>query len=146
MLPIPPATTSIRTRIKRLSERDLTVLEAVGEHLGSLASMDLAERIRLGDAHDRHDGADRKRRLTPECSSRWAGSITKASNEAYALARRNRWRTLGDTRRAIRAIEKKAHKPTRDVLSVERRKAGYADRGERHHKKRRAEKLRVRHA
>ena len=90
VLPIPPATTSIRTRIKDLSERDVTVLKVVGRHLGSLASLDLAERIRPGDAHDRHGWADRKRRLTPECSSRWAGSITKASNEAYALARRNR--------------------------------------------------------
>ena len=52
---------------------------------------------------------------------------------------------MGDTRRAVRAIEKKAHKPTRDVLGVGKRKAGYADRGERHHKLRRAEKLRARH-
>jgi hypothetical protein len=119
VLPIPPVTASIRTRINRLSEHDETVLKVVGRHLGSLASLDLAERIRPGDAHDRHGWADRKRRLTPECSSRWAGSITKASNEAYALARRNQWRTLTDTRRAIRVIEKKAHKPTRDVLGVE---------------------------
>jgi hypothetical protein len=142
VLPIPPVTTSIRTRIKDLSERDVTVLKVVGRHLGSLASLDLAERIRPGETHDRHDWADRKRRLIPECSSRRAGSITKASNEAYALARRNQWRNLTDTGRAIRIIENKVKKPTRDVPGVEKRKAGYADRKERHRKRHRADRLR----
>jgi hypothetical protein len=40
VLPIPPVTASIRTRINRLSEHDVTVLKVVGRHLGSLASLE----------------------------------------------------------------------------------------------------------
>jgi hypothetical protein len=40
VLPISPAKTSIRTRIKELSEHDVTVLNVVGRHLGSLASLE----------------------------------------------------------------------------------------------------------
>jgi hypothetical protein len=40
VLPIPPVTASIRTRIKELSEHDETVLKVVGRHLGSLASLE----------------------------------------------------------------------------------------------------------
>ncbi|WP_220139840.1 hypothetical protein [Nocardia huaxiensis] len=53
-----------------------------------MASGDLQARCADGTAHDRDRWAERKRALTAESSSRWAGAITKASNELWALARR----------------------------------------------------------
>src|SRR5919106_917685 len=67
----------IRDRLKGLTPQDDKVLRLVGEHLGSLASRDLAQRCRDGLEHSTDMWADRKRELTAESSSRWAGSITK---------------------------------------------------------------------
>ena len=60
----------------------------MGAHLGSLASMDLKARCRDGLSHSGEAWAVRKRELTPLSSSRWAGSITKATHDQWALARR----------------------------------------------------------
>ena len=57
-------------------------------YLGSLAAGDLAERSRQGLAHDAAGWAVRKRELTGRSSARWAGSITKATHDQWALARR----------------------------------------------------------
>ena len=54
----PPAGARIRTRL-RVDAADERVLRAVGEHLGRLASGDLAARCRLGRGDDQR--ADRKR-------------------------------------------------------------------------------------
>ncbi|MHB1823619.1 MAG: hypothetical protein ACYCTL_13860 [Acidimicrobiales bacterium] len=51
--------------------------------------------------------AMRKAELTSACSSRFAGWITKSSNDAYSLARRNQVRTLADKEKAIKVVEKK---------------------------------------
>ncbi|WP_198659142.1 hypothetical protein [Nocardiopsis sp. FIRDI 009] len=50
----------------------------VGDHLGSLAGKDLKVRCSAGLDHDRDGWSARKRVLTEESSSRWAGAITKA--------------------------------------------------------------------
>lgn len=84
-----PTGVSVRDRLKGLTPRDETVLRAVGAHLGSLASTDLAARCAHGTNHDKDAWAARKRELTPESSSRWAGALTRASNEQWALARRS---------------------------------------------------------
>ncbi|TMR96989.1 transposase, partial [Nonomuraea basaltis] len=83
-----PSGVAVRDRLKGLTAQDETVLRLVGAHLGSLASKDLAVRCRDGLAHDADRWAERKRELTALSSARWAGAITKASHDQWALARR----------------------------------------------------------
>ncbi|MFF0084348.1 hypothetical protein ACFYR1_32205 [Streptomyces canus] len=82
-----PAGVAIRDRL-RVSDADAAVLAEVGVYLGSLAAGDLAERSRQGLTHDAAGWAVRKRELTGRSSARWAGSITKATHDQWALARR----------------------------------------------------------
>jgi hypothetical protein len=79
----PPTGARIRTRL-RLSARDEQVLGAVGAQLGRLAGSDLAVRCRLGRGDDARAG--RKQALTAASSSRWAGSITRTSNDQWERA------------------------------------------------------------
>jgi hypothetical protein len=79
---------AIRTRLGHLSAEDEEVLRLVGAHLGSLASKDLKRRCADGLEHSTHTWAKRKRALSKESSSRWAGSITKATHDQWALSRR----------------------------------------------------------
>ncbi len=83
-----PSGVAVRTRLKDLTADDEKVLRLVGDHLGSLASRDLNARCAAGLEHDSEQWAQRKRVLTEESSSRWAGSITKATHDQWALARR----------------------------------------------------------
>ncbi|MER5691328.1 IS200/IS605 family accessory protein TnpB-related protein [Streptomyces mirabilis] len=83
-----PTGVAVRTRLKLLAPGDDKVLRLVGAYLGSLAAKDLAARCRDGLEHSADIWAARKRELTPLSSSRWAGSITKASHDQWALARR----------------------------------------------------------
>lgn len=78
---------SVRTRL-RLSSLDELVLGELGALVSQLATRDLAERVFLGEAHTREDFARRKREISALSSSRWAGTITRSSNEQWALARR----------------------------------------------------------
>ncbi|MBZ9644059.1 transposase, partial [Streptomyces sp. PSKA30] len=71
-----------------LTAGDEKVLRLVGDLLGSLASRDLKARCAAGLDHGAEQWAERKRTLTQESSSRWAGSITKATHDQWALARR----------------------------------------------------------
>jgi len=84
----PPAGVRVRTRL-RVSGVDAAVLREVGEYLGSLASADLAARCAEGrlDARQRaRSRRVRKQELTAKSSSRWAGALTRASEDAYQLA------------------------------------------------------------
>jgi IS605 OrfB family transposase len=83
-----PSGIAIRTRLKGLSAGDEKVLCLVGDLLGSLASRDLKARCAAGLEHDTEQWAERKRTLTQQSSSRWAGSITKTTHDQWALARR----------------------------------------------------------
>jgi hypothetical protein len=86
-----PAGARVRTRL-RVCRRDAEVLTAAGRHLGALAGRDLAARCAQGrlSAKERAESRrERKRALTAGSSSRWAGSITRASGDAYRLASRN---------------------------------------------------------
>jgi hypothetical protein len=91
----------IRTRL-RVAVADERVLRAVGGHLGRLAGTDLATRCRLGRGADQR--ADRKQALTAVSSSRWAGALTRTSNDQWKRG----WRNLHDARanlmRAIRVV------------------------------------------
>ncbi|MEU9239385.1 IS200/IS605 family accessory protein TnpB-related protein [Streptomyces sp. NPDC048385] len=83
-----PSGVAVRSRLKDLTPEDEKVLRLVGAHLGSLASTDLKARCRDGLVHSTESWATRKRDLTARPSSRWAGSITKATHDQWALARR----------------------------------------------------------
>jgi hypothetical protein len=96
----PPSGARVRTRL-RLDVTDTAVLQAVGEHLGSLAGSDLAKRCALGKADGKARADSRRRRkraLTSSSSSRWAGAITRTSEDAWQLAYRN----LSSERRSIK--------------------------------------------
>ncbi|MHB8296186.1 MAG: hypothetical protein ACYDH5_16520, partial [Acidimicrobiales bacterium] len=81
----------VRTRLM-VNDRDSQVLEAVGSHLGHLASADLARRVREGtlDAKGKAESRKaRKQELTAASSSRWAGATTRSTEDSYGLAKRN---------------------------------------------------------
>jgi hypothetical protein len=78
-----PAGARVRTRL-RVSAGDAAVLRAVGSHLGSLAGHDLAARCAEGRLDTKGRAVsrrERKRALTAGSSSRWAGAITRASED-----------------------------------------------------------------
>ncbi|WP_425833469.1 hypothetical protein [Streptomyces fractus] len=138
----PPSGCRIRTRL-RLSEHDETVLRAVGGHLGNLAGFDLAARVRLGDVPPALNGrAERKKALAVQASSRWAGTITRTSEDQYQLARRALNDTIGSLRRAIKAIESRLAVPVGTVERHGRRVVrGYTDAVERRAKQQRLQTL-----
>jgi hypothetical protein len=134
---------SIRTRLKGMTDCDEQVLRLVGAHLGSLASRDL--KIRCGDGleHSSRRWADRKRELTAESSSRWAGAITKASQDQWALARRSQAAYVRSLETGILMIERRLALPIGSPGS-RRAPGGYRCRLEWHGKSRRLRVLRDR--
>ena len=97
----PPTGARVRTRL-RVTTSDEAVLRAAGRHLGSLAAADLAARCReglLGGKGRAASRRDRKRALTAASSSRWAGAITRTSEDQWQLA----WRNLGAEAASLRA-------------------------------------------
>jgi IS605 OrfB family transposase len=139
-----PAGIAIRDRL-RLSETDAAVLREVGTLLGSLASCDLAERSRQCLAHDGAAWAVRKRGLTGKSSARWAGSVTKATHDQWALARRGQAAHLTWLRRQITSIEARLARPLGAKANKREGLArGYGSRSEWHAKSRRLHALKAR--
>ncbi|MFE9438822.1 IS200/IS605 family accessory protein TnpB-related protein [Streptomyces sp. NPDC006602] len=139
-----PAGVAIRDRL-RVSASDAAVLAEVGVFLGSLAAADLAERSRQGSAHDAASWAVRKRELTGRSSARWAGSITKATHDQWALARRGQVAHLAWLRGQIGLIEARLARPLGAKADKRAGLArGYATRGEWHAKSRRLHGLKDR--
>ncbi len=99
-----PSGVAVRDRLKHLTEQDSEVLRLVGQHLGHLASGDLKARCADGFAHDNQRWAARKREITAESSSRWAGSITKATHDQWALARRAHLAHLQNLERGVETL------------------------------------------
>ncbi|GLY92038.1 transposase [Actinoallomurus iriomotensis] len=99
-----PSGVAIRDRLKHLTAQDEEVLRLVGDHLGSLAGKDLKARSATGLKHDTGQWAERKRALTAESSSRWAGSITKATHDQWALARRSQLAHVHNLEAAVATI------------------------------------------
>ncbi len=149
----PCATTlRIRTRL-RVSAADRAVIVELGTHLGRLARADLARRSRAGLGHDQEVWAERKRAITKESSSRWAGAITKTSNHAYATARRNQLRQRADLTRAIATLEEKVGLTCHSAPELKQLRAsrggrqlrfGYRSASELQMKRRRLQHLRAR--
>jgi hypothetical protein len=131
----PPAAVRVKTRL-RLSAADRTVVWAVGEYLGSLAGTDLAWRCRLGPAPDQR--TVRKRTLTAHSSSRWAGAITRTSNDQWRRGLANLADRRIALRRASRAIRSRLGVP---VGGRHGRVRGYASRAERFAKQGRLQHL-----
>jgi hypothetical protein len=131
----PPAGVRIRTRL-RLSAVDEMVLVRVGEHLGHLAGRDLRERCHLGRGDA--DRTRRKRTLTAASSSRWAGTITRTSQDQWQRGYRNLLDQRASLRRAIRRLSARLAAP---VNGRSGRVRGYATQGERWEKQRRLDAL-----
>ncbi|MFI0775318.1 IS200/IS605 family accessory protein TnpB-related protein [Streptomyces sp. NPDC021212] len=106
-----PTGVAIRTSLKGLTGQDAMVLRLVGDLLGSLASRDLNARCAAGLDHDSGQWARRKQALTGQCSSRWAGSITKATHDQWALARRGQLAHIQSLEAAVRAIAQRLALP-----------------------------------
>ncbi|WP_409474166.1 IS200/IS605 family accessory protein TnpB-related protein [Streptomyces sp. HC307] len=106
-----PTGVAIRTRIKQLTSEDEQVLRLVGAHLGALASKDLKARCADGLEHSTDTWAARKRALTPVASSRWAGAITKASHDQWALARRCQLAHIQSLQAGVATIEHRLAQP-----------------------------------
>jgi hypothetical protein len=126
-----PAGARVRARL-RVSSQDEAVLQAVGSHLGSLAGRDLAARCAEGrlDARGRAASrARRKRTLTAESSSRWAGAITRTSEDQVRLAEQNLRVERTSLRARIRRIGPRLAVP---VGGRAGRVRGYATEAERH--------------
>jgi hypothetical protein len=128
----PPSGARIRTRL-RVDAADEQVLRAVGAWLGRLAGGDLAARCRLGPFRD-DQRAVRKRVLTPAASSRWAGAITRTSNDQWERSRRNLLDARDGLRRACRTIRSRLAVPVGGRCG---RVRGYASQAERFAKQRR---------
>ncbi|WP_243723423.1 transposase [Actinomadura sp. 7K507] len=124
-----PSGVAIRARLKGLTARDEQVLGEVGAHLGSLAGRDLKARCRAGTAHDADRWAARKRELTGESSARWAGSITKATHDQWALARRGQFAHLKSLEAGVAAIERRLSVPV-GQKGTRRAAGGYRSRRE----------------
>ena len=138
-----PAGARVRTRL-RVSARDAEVLAAAGTHLGSLAGRDLAARCaegRLDVKGKAGSRAVRKRALTAESSSRWAGAITRTSEDQYRLAGQNLRAGQASLQARIRRIEARLAVPAGGKSG---RTRGYATAAERHAKAIRLRSLKAR--
>ncbi|HEX9358552.1 MAG TPA: transposase [Streptosporangiaceae bacterium] len=128
-----PAGVRVRARL-RVSAQDEVVLRTAGSHLGSLAERDLAARcaegrlVAKGDASSR---AVRKRALTAESSSRWAGAITRTSEDQVRLAEQNLRAERATLQARVRRIEARLAVPAGGKTG---RTRGYATPAERHAK------------
>jgi IS605 OrfB family transposase len=135
-----PAGARVRTRL-RASDRDAKVLTALGDYLGSLAGADLARRCaqrRLDAPQQAASRRVRKQALTAGSSSRWAGAITRSSEDAWQLAARNLAAERKSLQARISAISKRLAVPAR---AKQGRTRGYATQAERFQKRRRLQVL-----
>ena len=138
-----PVGARVRARL-RVSPQDEAVLWVVGRHLGSLAGRDLAARCAAGhlDSKGRNDSrAARKRALTAESSSRWAGAITRTSEDAYQRAEKNLRDERASLAARVRRIEARLAVQAREKQG---RTSGYAIPAERHAKTIRLKALKAR--
>ena len=120
------------------------MLRAVGAHLGSLAGRDLAARVREGRLDAKGKAASRaarKRALTAASSSRWAGAITRTSEDQWGLADRNLRADKASLHVRIRRIEARLPVLAGGKSGTAR---GYATPAERHAKMIRLHALKAR--
>ncbi|WP_063736126.1 IS200/IS605 family element transposase accessory protein TnpB [Streptomyces sp. RTd22] len=124
-----PSGVAIRTRLKGLTVGEAEVLRLVGAHLGALASRDLKRRCAEGLEHSADTWAERRRAVTGESSSRWAGSITKATHDQWALSRRAQFAHIQNLEAGVRTITHRLSLPV-GAKGIKRRPGGYRTRQE----------------
>ena len=137
-----PAGARIRTRVRTNTDDD-AVLEALGSHLGALAGADLARRCAEGPLDAKATSGsrrERKRAITADSSSRWAGSITRGSEDAWRLARRNLGAEAKTLQSRIRAISRRLSLP----VGGRGRVRGYGTQAERGARQQRLQGLKAR--
>jgi hypothetical protein len=138
-----PGGARVRTRLM-VGGPDIEVLVAVGEYLGSLAGADLARRCAEGRLDAKGAAVSRRERkqaLTSLCSSRWAGAITRTSDDAWGLAERN----LVADARSLRARTGRTRARLGVAAGARRGKTrGYGTAAERFEKSRRLQGLQSR--
>jgi hypothetical protein len=134
----PPSGARIRTRL-RVSAADERVLRQVGAQLGRLAGQDLSRRCRIGPGDDQR--SIRKQALTAACSSRWAGAITRTSNDQWERAYRNLLDARVGLGHAARKLRARLAVPAGERRG---RTRGYGSRAERFEKRRRLQHLEAR--
>ncbi|MEU1596815.1 hypothetical protein ABZ468_29190 [Streptomyces sp. NPDC005708] len=136
-----PTGARIRDRLCVTTE-EAEVLWLVGEHLGHHQRADLAERVSVGRVKAKdNQRAARKKNLTAVSSSRWAGAMTRASQDQYQLSMRVLFDEGACLRRAIRTISRRLAAPCGKHAGKTR---GYADQAERYEKQRRLQILTAR--
>ncbi len=105
------------------------MLRLVGDLLGSLASRDLKARCAARLDHDSERWAERKRTLTEQSSSRWAGSITKATHDQWVLARRGQLAHIQSLQAGIETITHRLSLPVGEK-GTKRAPGGYRSKQE----------------
>lgn len=139
----PPSGARIRTRI-RPDTAEAGALTRIGQFLGDLSRRDLAARLALGKVGGKDDlRAERKQGLTSATSSRWAGAITRASNDQYGLGMRSLSAERDLLISAIAALQQRTAVAA-GACDVATRVKGYRDERERFAKTRRLNGLRHR--
>ena len=131
-----PSGVAIRDRLRHLTPGDDKVLRLISEHLGRLASLDLKGRCADGLDHSSQTWAARKQGLTAESSSRWAGSITKATHDQWALSRRCQLARIQGLEAGVRTLMHRLSLPLGEK-GTRRAPGGYRSKGEWFHKSRR---------
>ncbi|MEV6780198.1 hypothetical protein [Streptomyces syringium] len=123
-----PTGARIRTRL-RLSPQDADVLWQVGRHLGSHYRADLAARVRIGTVSAKETRrTERKKALTAVSSSRWAGAMTRRSEDQYQLAMRTLRAEVVSLARTVKVIRNRLAVPCGQRAG---RISGYPTRSER---------------
>jgi hypothetical protein len=140
-----PSGARVRTRL-RLSPADEVVLAALGAYLGALAGGDFARRC--GEGRLDAKGAavsrrERKRALTSVSSSRWAGAITRTTDDAWRLAERNLVAEARSLRARVGQLQRRLSVPCGQRRG---RTRGYGSVAERFEKQRRLQVLQARMA
>ena len=139
----PPTGARIRTRI-RPNDAEAAALVRIGQFLGELSRRDLSQRLGLGRVSGKDDlRAERKQGLTSNTSSRWAGAITRASNDQCALGVRGLSAERDSLTAAINVLTKRTGVPV-GACDVKTGTKGYRDERERFAKTRRLNGLRHR--
>ena len=112
----PPSGARVCRRL-RVSPEDAAVLTALGRHLGSRVGADLARRCRENELDPMGRAGswrEPKRALAAAPSSRWAGAITRSTEDVWQLG----WRSLLAARRSlearVRAIRQRLAQPVGD--------------------------------
>lgn len=139
-----PAGARIRTRLQ-VTAAEAAVLRQVGEHLGGLAGKDLAVRCADGNSDAQvkaYSRRFRKQELTAGSSSRWAGAITRTSEDSYQLRMRNLKAEVQSLQTRVKVITERLARPAGGADDQGR--PGYADQAERFAKQQRLQVLSAR--